>query len=158
VQAGHRALLFAHATGLRDVVLGEGWHLCSPRDEYPVLYDVRPQRRHVVLQVASRDLRVARLTLAVDVHPVEAALPALHRALGPAYAERMVAPLATEVLRAAAAERDAAALQPRDAALAGHVLRELNRHARQFHVAFAGVVVERVELGPPAAEAEPASA
>jgi regulator of protease activity HflC (stomatin/prohibitin superfamily) len=81
-----------------DRTYGEGVRLIPPWDRMYV-YNVRVQELHDTVVVLSSNGLPITVTYSCRYHPYPAALPALHKQYGPAYADTLVKPEAISALR-----------------------------------------------------------
>jgi regulator of protease activity HflC (stomatin/prohibitin superfamily) len=98
LQAGQQGVYWSRFFGTSNVLLGDGAHFKLPWDEITV-YEIR------LATVSRKTLLLTQDGLEIDVewaaqyHPMSAALPTLHRLVGPRYEEKIIIPDSVSSLR-----------------------------------------------------------
>jgi regulator of protease activity HflC (stomatin/prohibitin superfamily) len=103
VPGGHRGVVFNKFTGIRPVVLGEGFNFVVPFIEDAYMYDIRLQKVEFEATAASKDLQSVSTKIALNFRPHAENVPEIHRTIGADYAEKVIHPAVQEAVKATTA-------------------------------------------------------
>lgn len=133
VDAGERAVVFNAATGgLRET--DSGFHVKIPFIDVVTRYETRSQLYSTHAEGASRDLQIVNSEIAVRYHPDSGAITAIHKELGPDYADRAIKPAVQEAVKAASARYNAVELIELRALVKDEMVRSLSAALAESHV------------------------
>lgn len=107
VDAGHRAIIYDHLSGIKERVYGEGTHFLIPGLQYPIIMDVRSRPRTLSSITGTKDLQQVNVSLRLLSRPVESKLMDVYTTLGQDYDERILPSIGNEVLKAVVAQYNA---------------------------------------------------
>jgi regulator of protease activity HflC (stomatin/prohibitin superfamily) len=143
-QAGVRYDLFV---GTRlHAIAREGLNVKFPWNSIFV-YDLRLQSRPHKVFTLSREGMGMEIDFVVIFRPDPAALPRLHQAIGPAYADRAVTPVSVGAVREYVAQHDAHELYTVEAEVFQRdVLAAVRSELARHHVLVTDVILERLTL------------
>ena len=104
VPPGHKGVVYSRIDdGIRDSILGEGLQFKLPFMEYVILIDMRTQKGQAEILVATRDLQIVSLTVAVNYHVDPDKVNIIYKELGVQYKTSVIVPAIEESVKAVAA-------------------------------------------------------
>ncbi|MBM3552196.1 MAG: prohibitin family protein [Alphaproteobacteria bacterium] len=132
--------------GTRPTELTEGTALKFPWDEI-VVYDLRIQNLVQSTSLLTRDGLVVNINWSVRYHPSRAALPELHRRIGPDYAQRVVLPEVVAALREIIGNNSAADVyaSDEDKLLSAIRIRALEKMTR-YSIDLDAILIQRLDI------------
>lgn len=104
VGAGERGVVFSKFSGVKDLVLNEGFHFKLPFVEDVVRVDVRVQKSQTDASAASKDLQNVSSTIALNYHIAPDTANKVYQDIGLFFKERVIDPAVQESVKAVAAQ------------------------------------------------------
>jgi len=146
VSPGNRAIIFNSIAGLRNESYGEGLHLKQPFLDSVITYSLRQQAFDVETTAASKDLQNVHVKLRFLYSPKGDKLVAIHKLLGPDYANTVFPSISREVLKAVIATKTAEEIITQREEVSRHIRESITERAKEFNLEIFDVALAEVDF------------
>jgi regulator of protease activity HflC (stomatin/prohibitin superfamily) len=134
VGPGQRGVVFSKFSGVKDIVMEEGFHLKMPFVEDVILVDVRVQKSQTDASAASKDLQTVSSTIALNFHIDPSKANNVFQDIGTAFKERVIDPSVQESVKAITAEFTAEELITRRPVVKDRIKEDLTERLLVFNI------------------------
>ncbi len=134
IGAGERGVVFSKFGGVKDKILGEGFHFKIPLIEDIIPVDVKVQKAETEATAASKDLQTISSTIALNYHIDPEEVNTVYQNIGIFFKDRMMDPAVQESVKAVAAEFTAEELITRRSEVSQKIEDNISARLLEFNI------------------------
>ncbi len=134
IGAGERGIVFSKFGGVKDKILGEGFHFKIPLIEDIIPVDVKVQKAETEATAASKDLQTISSTIALNYHIDPEEVNTVYQNIGIFFKDRMMDPAVQESVKAVAAEFTAEELITRRSEVSQKIEDNISARLLEFNI------------------------
>ncbi|KAF4661353.1 hypothetical protein FOZ61_003359 [Perkinsus olseni] len=147
VDGGQRAVMWNVFGGVSDKIYGEGTHVRLPWFQRPHVYSIQIKPKLIQTTTGTKDLQMATIHVRLLYRPVAERLPAIHKSLGPDFAERVLPSVGNEVLKAVVARYNAEQLLTQREKVSREIRNAVVDRCQAFDIALDDVAITHLNYG-----------